>query len=150
MLASFSHYQVSYEHNVKSKHDLIRLRQRNLEISSNTEIRSPHIGNVTCLASDGIDDRYLLAGGSDGRLSLFDLDKTTAPVTASDKIRCSRLIACDSISAIATGDHPRYVSSAQWYPIDMVNYLIINSLNSSSNQSYLSLFLSHIHVHTLI
>ena len=125
MLDSYHKRLLSAQLSATWRSDICRLRQLNLQVSISTEIRSCHIGNVTCLSAEGNQDRYLLAGGSDGRISLFDLDTSSAPVTESDKVRCSRIVNCCSVT---TPSIPaRYISSIQWYPVDMVRVVPISS-----------------------
>ena len=107
---------ISHQSWVEFKHAFLAKRLSSLQLSMETEIRSPHIGSISCLSIEDIEDRYLLSGGGyDGRVSLFDFECTANPTTVSDRIRGSRLMTPFAVSE----QIGRCVSSLQWYPLDL-------------------------------
>lgn len=86
-----------------------RSRIERLDLSTRTEIRSSHYGGVLCLALDRQECRYLLSGGTDGSIALYDLDEGAGK--------------CRELGALSTshGDVARHslaISSLEWYPED--------------------------------
>jgi DNA excision repair protein ERCC-8 len=89
-----------------------------LQLCVETEIRSSHLQQgATCLDCESIEERYLLCGGADGRVSLFDMEKRSAANSRADRIRCADIISTSMISSNATGALQR-ISCVQWYPTD--------------------------------
>lgn len=94
-----------------------RHRVLTLQLCVETEIRSSHLQGATCLDCERIEERYLLCGGADGRVSLFDMETRTAVSSRADKIRCVDIISTAMISSNTTGTLQR-ISCVQWYPTD--------------------------------
>ena len=101
------------------KRIMLHKRILSLQLCVQTEIRSPHISDkgAACLDCEGIEGRYLLCGGGDGRVSLFDLNNHTPASSRADKIRCKNIISCSALSSNTTGTVQR-ISCVQWYPTD--------------------------------
>ena len=110
--------QVSDRHWVKWVQQIQRNRLGMLALQTDIEIRSAHDGAVSALDIES-EERYLLSGGADGRVSLYDLKSNTKPTSAADKIRCNCIVSAMSVSnSQQYSSHLNYVSSVQWYPID--------------------------------
>ena len=48
---------------------------RRLALSRSKEVRCPHGGAVCCLQIDPVENRFMLSGGSDATIALYDLEK---------------------------------------------------------------------------
>jgi len=95
---------------------------RQLGLSNRWSLRSPFRHSVTALAIDSIDSRYLLAGGSEGAVALYDLEGFRGPRV---EISPSKFVsdrhaaaASESMPLAATGGHTHTVGSLEWFPID--------------------------------
>ena len=107
---------ISHQSWIDFKHAFLSKRQSSLQLSMETEIRSPHIGSISCLSIENVEHRYLLSGGGyDGRVSLFDFEATSDTTKASDRIRSNKLLTAFMVSE----QIGRCVSSLQWYPLDL-------------------------------
>lgn len=118
------HYSSILRNNFKRR--MQKLRICNLQLSTEIEIKSWHqSGAVHCMSLEKQDYRYLLCGGADGFVSLYDLEST------SNTNKDGRALP-QSISSMATGlaadsfngrnDNSNNlagaVASVQWYPTD--------------------------------
>jgi WD40 repeat protein len=79
-----------------------------LSLSVRDEIRSCHRKPVQCLALEKCDFRYLLAGGLDGIVSLYDLEKSS-----------SRAKGASTVTNVAASPQLHVGTSAvSWFPLD--------------------------------
>jgi DNA excision repair protein ERCC-8 len=70
---------------------------------------------VHALAIDPAEGRYLLAGGQDKALAIFDTASTGHHQPNGDKTKCKAVC---KISAGAVGGHKYTIETVQWYPFD--------------------------------
>ncbi|KAG0005667.1 DNA excision repair protein ERCC-8 [Entomortierella chlamydospora] len=74
-----------------------------------TTIQREHVGAVNTIDIEEAEGRYLLSGGGDGNIHVYDLDKSE---------REERRIIKSMASAYSPGGHKGGVSRARWYPFD--------------------------------
>ncbi|KAL3893224.1 MAG: hypothetical protein SGPRY_014377, partial [Prymnesium sp.] len=93
--------------------DLSLLRWRSLAFSSQLELAPAHTESVTTLSLDPVESRYLLSGGADASLAIYDvIDKPSSQVSTEPR------------EPVAMLRHPHKdahrdaVSSLQWFPHD--------------------------------
>jgi DNA excision repair protein ERCC-8 len=98
---------------------IIRKRIENMRYSRHHEIKSATSGAdhyPLTLSLDPLDSRYLLSGGSDGIVALYDLESTSPQTTINDKTTDFRTV---TIRPRKTKfKHRMMISSVEWYPID--------------------------------
>lgn len=81
------------------------------DLSDEKEFKSPHKAGVTCLGMEAVEGRFLLSGGLDGKLSLFD---TARPLRSS---QASTMIS--PIMEDKWRGRTRYeLRAVEWYPFD--------------------------------
>ena len=103
----FSSRANSFSNSRKFLHSLWKWRIDNLQLSTNFEIKSCHIAPVHCLSLDKQEYRYLLCGGADGVVSLYDLESCqNQNINSINSARTSHILKSSSISSV------------QWYPTD--------------------------------
>jgi DNA excision repair protein ERCC-8 len=112
-----------------------RLNQRRfqtIDLSTRFEIKSGHCGDNSnsqayCLSLDNQDCRYLLSGGSDGLVALYDLE-----TYSNDQLNNSDNNELNDISNYKTNiilpldksrRHNHHLSSIQWHPSDTGAFL---------------------------
>jgi DNA excision repair protein ERCC-8 len=83
-----------------------------LDLCTDREIRSGHQGEINSLNIDRIESRYLLSGGSDSKICLYDLYSNTSSKESANRIQHI------SRSSRSQG-HKFGVSSVLWYPGDI-------------------------------
>jgi DNA excision repair protein ERCC-8 len=96
-----------------------RRRLRRLRLNVGVEIRSAHSGAIRWLDLDPAEGRYLLTGGADGKIALYDMMGGAVAVKAAPR----RISALFSSSRPRRGASQRQlahasISSVQWYPVD--------------------------------
>ncbi|KAL1921036.1 uncharacterized protein VTP21DRAFT_11671 [Calcarisporiella thermophila] len=80
-----------------------------IELCPNKDVAREHHGTVSCLEIENVEGRYLLSGGADSSICLYDLEE---PLNQ-NRIRIS------AISKIPRNYGHRYgVSGVSWYPFD--------------------------------
>ncbi|CAO3646565.1 unnamed protein product [Cunninghamella blakesleeana] len=86
----------------------------NIQLSETKEIKQMHKGGVNCLDLEDIEQRYLMSGGSDGMIYIYDLHKATK----------NNLTKISAVANISKKDKHQYaVSSLSWYPFDMMMFI---------------------------
>ncbi|ORX89451.1 WD40 repeat-like protein [Basidiobolus meristosporus CBS 931.73] len=81
-----------------------------IELSHNIEVNKKHFGTVNCLDIETVEGRYLLSGGTDRAIYIYDLE---TPPNAHGKIKIS------SIANIPRqASHGYGISGIRWYPFD--------------------------------
>ncbi|KAI8061108.1 WD40-repeat-containing domain protein [Gongronella butleri] len=81
-----------------------------LQLSQQKEMKRVHRGAVTCLGTENIEERYLMSGGSDGRVHIYDMHVGAAR---------QNVTKIPPIASVARADRHQYaVSSVSWYPFD--------------------------------
>lgn len=87
----------------------------NLRPRDDLEIVSGHPNKhyASSLAVENQNERFLLSGGSDGSLALYDLEKRDLGASESS----IRSVLADTKTS-GRQSHSNYISSVQWYPID--------------------------------
>ena len=86
-------------------------------LSTQFEFVSEHSNYSSCIALEEGEDRYLLSGGGDGKVLLYDLYDFNAPktqthtTTSNTAIKCKPLLQCSL-------QHNKSLSAIQWYPGD--------------------------------
>lgn len=89
-------------------------RTYSLQLSKTSELYSSHQGAVTCLDIDGNEGRYLLSGGADAALCIFDIEE---PVKSTkNKTEMHQIAPLASIPK--NRGHEFAVSCVQWYTVD--------------------------------
>lgn len=102
----------------KREHGLIRplrleraettRRIYSLQLSKKKELALSHRGGVNCMKIENVEQRYLLTGGGDGKIHVFDLESIPA-----ENLRN------EPIASTARIDRHKYsVTSVTWYPFD--------------------------------
>ncbi|KAI8079841.1 excision repair cross-complementing rodent repair deficiency, complementation group 8 [Halteromyces radiatus] len=81
----------------------------NVQLSQSKEVARAHRGGVTCLKMETIEQRYLMSGGSDGRIHIYDLHM-------SPKGKYTKIVPIASVSRYER--HKYAVSSLSWFPFD--------------------------------
>ncbi|CAM9305104.1 unnamed protein product [Chrysoparadoxa australica] len=106
------------------------LRTRRLQLDPTKELISPHNGPACWVDIDAVEGRYLLVGGADATVSLFDLEGTASVDGGEDSTQAlggkgKHMARTESISRSLQGTeaargqgHCYSVSSVQWYPVD--------------------------------
>ena len=92
----------------KAKRSLSRLKS--LQSSSRCEIKSKHGQGITRLDIDSSSYRFLLSGGLDGSISLFDLEERKRSIIKNIAYRGKR--------SDSNNNHSKYISSIEWFPWD--------------------------------
>ncbi|KAK9710058.1 hypothetical protein K7432_008659 [Basidiobolus ranarum] len=81
-----------------------------IELSHKVELNKEHFGTVNCLSIESIEGRYLLSGGADCAIHVYDLE---TPSDIDGKIKI------DSISNVPRNSGHEYaISGINWYPFD--------------------------------
>jgi DNA excision repair protein ERCC-8 len=97
-------------HDLTFTHSIERLR-----LSTQHEFASEHLNYSSRIALEDVEDRYLLSGGGDGKVLLYDLYDFNAPLphaaTDTTSIKCKPLL-------VASLQHNKCISAIQWYPGD--------------------------------
>ncbi|KAL4235709.1 DNA excision repair protein ERCC-8 [Mactra antiquata] len=86
-------------------------RVLNLGLSEEKSVEKQFTGNVNTLDVDLIEKRYLLAGGADGYIIIYDTFNTSGSVKYT----------CPSVGTIALNNrhrHKFHVDTVLWYPLD--------------------------------
>ncbi|XP_071851733.1 DNA excision repair protein ERCC-8-like [Apostichopus japonicus] len=86
-------------------------RTYSLELSKNKDVQRIHMSSVNSLDLDPVDYRYLLSGGGDGVIAIYDV--LTKPVV--------KEFTCPYLCGIGRSNesvHKRSVETVQWYPHD--------------------------------
>lgn len=86
-------------------------RVYNLGLSENKDVERLFAGNVNTLDVDLIERRYLLAGGADGFIVIYDICNNTGRMKYT----------CQSVGTIALNNRHRHkysVETVLWYPLD--------------------------------
>ena len=85
------------------QHSFVRMDgAKRMKLSHHRVVKSPFRHAVTALAVDQVDSRYLLSGGSEGRVAIYDLMEHASVMKPSALARVSE----------------KAVSSVEWYPLD--------------------------------
>ncbi|XP_064625458.1 DNA excision repair protein ERCC-8-like [Lineus longissimus] len=86
-------------------------RSHLIELSKYRDVQQNHTAGINSLQLDQVERRYLLSGGADGQISIFDIDHTSPTPEKTYK----------SIKNVKRGHrfaHTKSVSRVSWYPID--------------------------------
>jgi len=86
------------------------------KLSTHTEVVSTHRRPVHCLALEAVDSMYLLCGGLDGCVSLYDLEHDATTSGHDGDFPPRRRI--HALSTASAGSKGTSVSSVRWYPTD--------------------------------
>ena len=89
-----------------------------LQLSTTTEIRSGHKGPLHVLDVDALENRYLLTGGNDSKISLYDLHISQTSNTCPG----GQAATINSIATTERSDskgHNFAVTGVEWYPNDL-------------------------------
>ncbi len=97
-------------------HDLVFTHSvERLRLSTKFEFASEHLNYSSCISLEEGEDRYLLSGGGDGKVLLYDLYDFNAPkshaTTNNAAIKCKPLLQ-------SSLQHNKSISAIQWYPGD--------------------------------
>jgi DNA excision repair protein ERCC-8 len=85
------------------------IRARQVQLSNLREIMPPHSAEVTCMAVDAVEDRYLLCGHANGALAIIDVEENPSP----------DLVKFECVVRLVRGDaHSFGVTGVGWYPRD--------------------------------
>ncbi|ORZ15891.1 DNA excision repair protein ERCC-8 [Absidia repens] len=84
-------------------------RVYDIQLSQNKEISRAHRGGVTCLSLEGVEQRYLMSGGSDGYIHIYDLHTHS-------RGNYTKIKPVASVSRY--NRHLYAVSSVAWFPFD--------------------------------
>jgi DNA excision repair protein ERCC-8 len=87
---------------------------KELELSTNREISSIHSGNITCMALDSIEGRFLLTGGIDGQISCIDLSS----LDSTNVINNNNSLRAELLRRGRVYGRASLVSSLEWFPND--------------------------------
>ncbi|KAI8352878.1 DNA excision repair protein ERCC-8 [Choanephora cucurbitarum] len=83
-------------------------RAYSLQLSRTKELARSHRGGVHSLQIEDVEQRYLLTGGSDGKVHIYDLQAIPNEYERNEPI-----------ASVAREDQHKYaVTSASWYPFD--------------------------------
>lgn len=89
-------------------------RIASLQLSNHKEIISPHRGSINSLQVDLTEGRYLLSGGADASVAVYDVQRATEYVGGTVAKHKSILV----LDKQHEHGHKYAVSSAIWYPVD--------------------------------
>ncbi|KAI9483338.1 MAG: WD40-repeat-containing domain protein [Benjaminiella poitrasii] len=93
---------------LKLERAVITKRIYSIQLSKTKELALSHRGGVNSMRLENIEQRYLLTGGGDGKVHVFDL--AMIPVDHSKN---------EPIASAARGERHKYaVTSVSWYPFD--------------------------------
>ncbi|CAN6675013.1 hypothetical protein TRVA0_078S00298 [Trichomonascus vanleenenianus] len=96
---------------VQLRYNLNRLLYDKFAQKNEPVIQSNHTGAVNSLSVEGVESRYLLSGGGDATIRLWDLDETTVSDTGEKQLR--------QVAEIPRKlGHQFGVSCVQWWPAD--------------------------------
>lgn len=115
---SFLSSQYSRSEHFAFRGRLEKTRLQHMRLSSDIEVKSNHYGPVNRLAIEKQDYRYILCGGSDGAVSLYDLEQTSS---AEGIYAMTSSLAAGHLGSLH-GQRDRLlagaISALQWYPTD--------------------------------
>ncbi|PIK58160.1 putative DNA excision repair protein ERCC-8-like [Apostichopus japonicus] len=106
-------------------------RTYSLELSKNKDVQRIHMSSVNSLDLDPVDYRYLLSGGGDGVIAIYDV--LTKPVV--------KELTCPYLCGIGRSNesvHKRSVETVQWYPHD-TGMFVSSSMDVGSMSSKIKL-----------
>lgn len=84
-----------------------RARLESLALSTKTEVLSCHVGGIASLALEKQEFRYLLSGGVDGAIAMYDLEsQENGHISASSSSHANSI------------RHLHSISNVEWYPED--------------------------------
>ncbi|XP_029648446.1 DNA excision repair protein ERCC-8 [Octopus sinensis] len=87
-------------------------RSYSLDLSRYRDVEQvSHSSSVNCLDIDLVEDRYLLSGGSNGMIFVYDLYNGTKDVKYS----------CNIVASVGLSNNDRHrcsIETVQWYPLD--------------------------------
>ncbi|KAL1821870.1 hypothetical protein ACET3Z_016739 [Daucus carota] len=90
-------------------------RVSSLQLSNHKEIVSAHRGAINSLQVDLTEGRYLLSGGSDASVAVYDVQRATEYVAGGLVAKHKNILLVDKQHEHG---HKYAVSSAIWYPVD--------------------------------
>lgn len=83
-----------------------------LDLSTHRDVeQGTHRGGINCLDIDLVEERYLLSGGSNGMIFIYDLLNSTGEL----KYTCN---AVASVGLSNVDRHRSSIETVQWYPLD--------------------------------
>jgi WD40 repeat protein len=88
-----------------------------LELATDREIISGHQGALSSLDVEDIESRYLLTGGSDCKVCLYDLEDQTRGETGARTSTC-----LSSSTRDEQNGHLYAISAVHWYPTDLESF----------------------------
>jgi DNA excision repair protein ERCC-8 len=110
----------SSSYRAKVMRNLYKYRILHLNLSSSIEIRNKHVISINSIALDRLEERFLLSGGGDGIVSLYDLEKYRQPsgmMSQETSSNCNIVIPRHSKSLSSPRSNVP-ISCVQWHPID--------------------------------
>ena len=102
---------------MRSRNDTLNCRARSLAFDTGKQISSIHKKGITWLDLEQVESRYLLAGGADCSVAIYDVAQpisAEAQSSAGGQDYGSVL----KITTATPGCHQYSISSVDWYPID--------------------------------
>ena len=108
------------------KLEIRRQQLLNLQLSAEIEIVSSHTRPVHCIALEKLDEQFLLSGGLDGMISLYDLNGRNVTYQDPNPSRTTLWnisIGCNSVKERVASSNAGptlsvAISSINWYPQD--------------------------------
>ena len=101
--------------NIKGMARSLMVRQLHLDDSIDFQVHGNQ--NVTAVACDSVEHRYILAGLSFGSLQVFDLQQTSGPSHDTNPDD-TRLVTSFKSLAVNARAHNHMIISTQWWPVD--------------------------------
>ncbi|XP_005990749.1 DNA excision repair protein ERCC-8 isoform X2 [Latimeria chalumnae] len=86
-------------------------RVLNLELNKNRDVERIHGGGVNTLDIEPVEERYMLSGGSDGVIVIYDLENSSRKLQYTCKALCT-------VGRSHPHAHNFSVETVQWYPHD--------------------------------
>ncbi|GCC27146.1 hypothetical protein chiPu_0005568 [Chiloscyllium punctatum] len=83
----------------------------NLELNKDRDVQRIHGSGINTLDIDPVDGKYMLSGGSDGIIAIYDLENVTKKLQYTCKAICTVGRSHDHV-------HKYSVETVQWYPCD--------------------------------
>lgn len=106
------------------KREVRRQQFLNMQLSAELEIVSAHTRPVHCISLEKLDEQFLLSGGLDGMVSLYDLKQKDSTSQKSDRETLRNIsIGCNSVKERVASSNAGptlsvAISSINWYPQD--------------------------------
>ncbi|KAM3847215.1 DNA excision repair protein ERCC-8 isoform 2-T2 [Vipera latastei] len=111
MLGFLSARQVGVDDPLRLRRAEATRRVLSLELNKNNDVERIHGSGINTLDIEPIENRYMLSGGSDGTIVLYDLENFSGTPCYTCKVICS-------VGRNHPGVHKYSVETVQWYPHD--------------------------------